>query len=610
MGRLAMIIFGPFLVLGLILSIGAVAAFFLLISRMGTPPQRKADGRKLSPRAANGSDAHLNEQYRPARTIGIVVLVTILVATMGFGIVSVPLAFVGAGLAAQVIHKVFLPLFIFVGVLYILGRAIYLRTGKAPSPKDQPRKRDQPLAAAMVAVLIATVLFSAKVVFDVGSYAPGSQMSFREALGKHFLGEGFVDPGVTKFGVRWVPRSVSFGNDNDTLLVDLCHVSGHDLCRIGWYSISKNEWRIVPYEENKSYSYPMLSPDGEWIVAGVIPCKDYYCGVSQGESQLCRMRTDGSDREILAVTRITRATFSPDGTRLLYSRSPDGKARLAYKEELHVLDWRNKSDQVVTTLEGFLGQIGGRPYLLAKNRKVIFGTADNAWTRDSKMPPPSPPFNKPGLFIGSMEDIPISPTNYQTLQRLDIHRVLDVDREGRILYVDELQKVQQAGSSVARAIRTPNSAYKWAERGPPSYIDPKTGEAFERVWDPQKDPHHYYEHYVAKLSDEEYRRGVALDRALQRAIQGTDYQLGKGYAIFLRKPLADAKDVEAVFDLSWGIEEAALSPDGEQIAFVHGSILGGGDVGIGILNKNDPMKKVKFIDWPKLTLRAAPIPKH
>ncbi|MRR51469.1 MAG: hypothetical protein EG825_11240 [Rhodocyclaceae bacterium] len=160
--------------------------------------------------------------------------------------------------------------------------------------------------AAVAALLGASVLLTAC------DNNPGPSTKFGNSSGEQQqLPKGVepFDPKATKFGIRWFPTHVHFGPDGDTLLVSLCHVSRAGFCRIGKYSISRNHWDILPFDENRTYWEPIYSRDGQWIVYSSAPCQaEMLC--DSNESKLFRTTPDGSKTELVAETVASHPSFS------------------------------------------------------------------------------------------------------------------------------------------------------------------------------------------------------------------------------------------------------------------------------------------------------------
>lgn len=403
------------------------------------------------------------------------------------------------------------------------------------------------------------------------------------------------DPKATKFGIRWFPTHVHFGPDGDTLLVSLCHVSRSGFCRIGKYSISRNHWDILPFEENRTYWEPIYSRDGQWIAYSSAPCQaEMLC--DSNESKLFRTTPDGSKTELVAETVASHPSFSIDGKKLIYWRQniiqrPD-QPKFAAGMNLYQLDWETKKETALTDFILFPGEQRSRPFFLPGGEKFVFSLDPYAFRKQdyemaSKSSGPHPPYS---FFIGSMTNIPIGPNNYKTLEayakkETEGDEMLDMDREGRILYKGHLGDKKKEGNPVALALRPRDPTYQ----GIPSESAGATGEGRE-----QRYP---YE----KLTEEQFRQGEGARLWLKEVIESYQNRTGEGKALFLRKPGANARD-EAAIDIDWQCA-ASLSPDGSRLAFIwdHCALVGT-RTALGLINRDQPMKDIQFINWPKIDL--------
>ena len=150
------------------------------------------------------------------------------------------------------------------------------------------------------------------------------------------------DRNGTEWGLRWFPTHVHFGPDNDTLLVGLCHVKRTSYCRIGKYRISKDQWEILPFEENRTYNNPVFSPDGQWIVYSAAPC-DEEARCTAADFKLYKARPDGSQPEVILDAPAVHPSFSHDGRKLIYWKwkviDKPGMARFVTSQDLYQLEW-------------------------------------------------------------------------------------------------------------------------------------------------------------------------------------------------------------------------------------------------------------------------------
>lgn len=423
-----------------------------------------------------------------------------------------------------------------------------------------------------------------------GNIGTGLQNNNRSQTPANFNG---IDLQATQYGIRWFPTHVHFGPDGDTLLVSLCHVKSSKLCRIGKYSIAKKHWDILPFDDNKTYLEPVFSPDGQWIVATMAGVKD--AKPTAHDLRLVKMKPDGTAvqdlisagvepamnegipkyQHVLAGSDIqaTGATFSHNGKRLIYWRQFNLREQHAPSfPVLYLMDWETGKETVLVGRDPFLSFHHYRPFLTPDGERFVFTGSFSGHAVD----PSEQEFVwKNSTFAASVNDAPITKGSLE--KKLDPlnHRVaMDMDRQGRVLYVGSLGRKKKEGNPVALSIRPVNPDYKDRDTVP-----------------------------YPRLTEEEYRSGEGLRMFFNRYLNDSAYQKGEGSALFLRKPNADAKD-EAVFDLNANInnDSASLSPDSQTLAFIWSGKSAGPDQGIGLLRQGEPMRNTRFLDWPKLDL--------
>jgi len=429
------------------------------------------------------------------------------------------------------------------------------------------------LVALGVVLLLGVIALVLLRPFDSGK--SGSDNRSRKQVGAKA-----IDQSATKFGIRWFPDYVHFGPDGDTLLVSLCHVKRSALCRIGKYSIAKNQWVVLPFEENRTYLNPVFSPDGQWIVATRISV-DQNINLTREEFRLIKMRPDGSGMQnVGAGISGLGANFSHDGKKLIYWRMYDNPGFPTY--DFNLMDWATGTETRLTEFNLF-GSDGNRPFLTPDGEKFVFtARLSNVCVKDGNVVMIS------SIMAARIKDIPLTCENVQ--EKVEVlwpgegpNEPKDMDRQGRVLYSGSLNRKKEAGNPVALAIRPKNPDYK-------------------DIYVSQEEQKKLYPH----LTDEQLLRGEDIVRTFNKALGHRVYQQGGGSAVFLRKPNADAQD-EAAFDIYLGISSVSVSPDGKQLSFTSG---GTSDRAIGLLKHGDPMRNVRFLDWPKLDLVSSPSQPH
>lgn len=400
------------------------------------------------------------------------------------------------------------------------------------------------------------------------------------------------DPQGTEWGMRWYPTHVNFGPDNDTLLVSLCHVKQNDFCRIGKYSISRNHWDILPYEENRTYLTPIFSPDGKWIVFTTAPC-DAQAKCSPLNAVLAKMPPDGSHMEVVADTVALSPSFSANGEKLIYWHVKKFPARNGYPadlsigREVYMMDWPSGKETALTHLLMW-GQQRGQPFLSPDGKHFYFSVFFGDLILRTDNDPPIKWADRLN-FVGSTDDIPVTRENYtEKLQPAYTGDIVDMDRQGRVLYYNDVGRLKKKGDPVALAMRPANPNYK--------YDPAKSFEEEKRIQN------------ATHLGDKEYSRGDGAVYFLNKTLRGKSYQKGEGLALFLRKP-ESSTPIEGGFDIALGFSSASLSPDSQRLAFV-----GGGEVpspspasSIGLIAQGQKLKDLIFIQWPRFELHPTPV---
>jgi len=441
--------------------------------------------------------------------------------------------------------------------------------------------------------------------FKFGNYGGGQQGNRGNGFSKSYKTFN-PETSETEWGIRWYPTHVHFGPDGDTLLVSLCHVKHPDFCRIGKYSIAKNHWDILPFEADKTYMEPVFSPDGQWIVttmAGTIE------GMAEARTlRLVKMRPDGTGVQDLITAGVepatnellgpyqkihpgqdiqaTGASFSHNGKRLIYWRQFNLREKDAPAfPVLYMLEWETGKETLLAGRNPGFERNRGRPFLTPDGERFVF----SASFRDYAVAPEEREFvRKNNFFVANVKDAPITKGELmQKLQVFPVHRSwqqppLDMDRQGRVLYMSALSIKKEEGNPVALSIRPANPNYR--ESSVPRSVLLEEESKF------------YH-----SLSDEQTRRGEGARKFFDKNLSSDTYQKGEGPAFFLRKTNSDAQD-EAVFDLNGFSEIACVSPNGQFMAFILGGKIAGQTTGLGLLRQGEPMRNTRFLDWPKLDL--------
>jgi hypothetical protein len=463
---------------------------------------------------------------------------------------------------------------------------------------------------AGVAVLAFVVINS----FEPGGFSlerllnPGLFAKFGNfgGVGRPTPGSESFHPDTLKFGIRWFPTYVSFGPDNDTLLVSLCHVDNNNLCRIAKYSLSKDQWDVYAFEERYNYINPMFSPDGQWIYYTATPhCEDMrqFCD----RPKLYRMKPDGTGVEMFADIVAVDPSFSVDGKRMIYWGKPTPDSLAAV--EVHYLDIETRK---VVHLTESISHPSGPAFLTADGKHFLFRGGLDYWrghtscVRDPKGFPADPKTGKKdfgplfgdkdesGIYLAAIEDAPIGKDNCFKLTPIwgkdSGHSggpPCAMDGQGRFLYSGDLAEKKKEGIPVALALRPADSRYA---------DDVARARAVDRARDAEKDQ--------KPLTEEQYRRGDAVARFQKTELETSAiYLKGEGSALFLRG--LDNKVVDqGAFD-GGACAPGGLSRDGNALAFVQpGTPLPAPVMAVGVIAQGEPLKNVRYIlNWPKLELK-------
>lgn len=254
--------------------------------------------------------------------------------------------------------------------------------------------------------------------------------------------------------VRWFPTHVRWAPDDSHLLVSLCHTLRPSLCRIGKYFIVRQEWEILPYEDKRTYRWPIYHPDGKEIAVSTGPCDEQYrCALAHYE--LVRMSPDGSSQQPVGDVIATDMSFSPDGKRLIYWRygGVSVRGRTVGLADLHEMDWPRGAERALTEFK-FMGEQEGRPFFLDDAKAIVF------WAR-------SPDRRLTGMHYLRIGGSPISRFALNNLEALwsednpefakavGDHRVFDVGRGDRILYFENLASRRVRGD-LKELVKQPN----------------------------------------------------------------------------------------------------------------------------------------------------------
>lgn len=343
--------------------------------------------------------------------------------------------------------------------------------------------------------------------------------------------------------VRWFPTHVRYAPDGSHLLVSLCHTMRPSLCRIGKYFIAEKEWEILPYEDRRTYRWPVYHPGGKEIAVSTGPCDEQYrCALN--DYALVRMAADGSQVERVGDVIASDMSFSPDGKKLIYWRlggiSVQGRGMAL--ADLYEIDWASGTERPLTQLKLWQEELRA-PFFVEDGRAFIF----NASTYGSHKV-------HNGNNHARIGKAPV--TARADLSNIDIGGLpLAVTPQDKVLYSTDLRFLREAGSPVALALRPGK-----VKRGPGA-ITPAD-------------------------------------------VIGTEAQnrwFGEGPAVFL-KSLAPGSQEEAGFDIALHPFSAAISPDTQHVAYLKGgSPISSPGVKLGLIGRgNVPATQ---IDWPKLELK-------
>jgi hypothetical protein len=420
------------------------------------------------------------------------------------------------------------------------------------------------------------------------------------------------DAKAIKFGIRWYPTYVSFGPDNDTLLVSLCHVQRNGLCRIGKYSLSKDQWDVYAYDERRAYDKALFSPDGQWIYYSASDlCDENYneCG----DPKVYRMRPDGTGTEMVADVTMASPSFSVDGTKIIYwGQQVSGGGRRSGGLTLFYLDLKTR-EQVPLTDHVYDVNWQNRPFLTADGEHFIFAANLSKWQDqtscvvDPKTIPADPKTGKKdfgplfgekentGLYMAALKDAPISKDNCYKLTPIwgkdsghPSPAPCAMDGQGRFLYAFDLTRKKQSGSAVALALRPAPQNYR--KNVPLTFAEQQ-----------QEDRRNS----AAMLTDKQLSQGEGVGLFHRKWIDDDLYQQGAGSALFLRKLSSGGAD-ESAFDTPRSCAIAGVAPDGNSVAYVQPDNVGSPTVysAIAVIAQGQSFKDVRYIlNWPKLDLQ-------
>lgn len=254
--------------------------------------------------------------------------------------------------------------------------------------------------------------------------------------------------------VRWFPTHVRWAPDDSHLLVSLCHTLRPSLCRIGKYFIAKQEWEILPYEDMRTYRWPVYHPDGKEIAVSTGPCDEQYrCALA--DYVLVRMASDGSDQQLVGDVIATDMSFSPDGKKLIYWRygGVSIRGRAVGLADVYEMDWPAGTERALTEFK-FMGEQDGSPFFLDDAKAILF------WAR-------SPNQRLTGMHYLRIQNGPITRFAIRNLEVLwpienpdfakavGDHRVFDVGQGDRILYFENLASRRVRGDLKA-LVKQPN----------------------------------------------------------------------------------------------------------------------------------------------------------
>lgn len=293
------------------------------------------------------------------------------------------------------------------------------------------------------------------------------------------------------------------------------------------------------------------------LVVSTAPCNAYYM-CSLFDYKLAKMPPNGSQLIKIANSSAEHATFSANGKKLIYWKLV-GLGLPTY--DVIELDWATGKERALTDFH-FDGLKIGWPYFLPDGERFVFSAQVRSALRwiykpnqllPEKHASDGTPFDRTGpnkdviIYAADVKDAPIGRDNFLKLTflwpgdgRYELH---DVGVDGRILYQAPL---------------------------------------FFKKSNP-----------VASAIDERRR----FERAQCR---GTKCKNPDGYALFLRRPEANASDDE-VLDVSF-TSEPSLSRDGSQLAYIQGAIQSiSPDHRLAIFRRAD--QSLEYIDWPRMELK-------
>lgn len=352
------------------------------------------------------------------------------------------------------------------------------------------------------------------------------------------------DIASTSFGVRWFPTHLRWAPDGSHLLVSLCHVKQVDYCRIGKYWLAERRWELLALKPHTTYRWPSYSPDGKRIVVTVGPCDEKFACSASG-FVLTLIDPSGGNSVDLVRSIAQKPSFSDDGRKIIYWRHTGGGA-----SDVAMYDLNAAKEEKLTALGIWDNNTQtGPPFFLSGGQRFTFsGNVHlNAPIKGTRLDPKGP---NQGLI------------RYVWDRRhglLTLQRYAEVD----LLWPDgDLAPITNGSLDVSRA-------------GEILYLLP------------------YQSTYTNQLKSGRYKGNVIANVG------------DKDILLVLRPALEDAP-FSAVFRIPHGAQFAAISPDGQRIAFGSNNPRIWGPQGrLSLVSLSD--QSVELIDWPTLELDPAAV---
>lgn len=349
------------------------------------------------------------------------------------------------------------------------------------------------------------------------------------------------DVASTKFGVRWFPTHLRWAPDGSHLLVSLCHVNQPDYCRIGKYWLADKRWELLHLKPQTTYRWPSYAPDGRRFVVSVGTCNEQFA-CSAARLSLTLMDADGGHPVELLRTIAQKPSFSDDGRKIIYWRHTGGGAA-----DIGMYDLDTGREQKLTQLhfQDNWTQTGA-PYFLPDGERFVFSGRPLLLPQlgGTKLDPAGP---NHGLvrYAWDRRKGAVTPKNFT---------------EADLLWPDgEFAPINDGSLDVSA-------------KGEVLYL---TG--------PRS--------YGAQIRSGRYKGNV---------VQITDNR----QLLLALRPAREDAPFSAVFRLPYGANVAAISPDGQRVAF--------SEIPTGVFHFSQRLgtvrltdQAVEFIDWPKLELDPA-----